>query len=212
MNTIIFVSNIYNSSKSNKYTINNNNSTHTMSSAHNQQLTELRSKYNSPHILFFISRSKNANIVVYEGKLDSATGQLDSKNPVIVYWLDIDPAYVKKNRSKGITSDRSELNTLENNFAYGLSSKPYSGNETKNNNGYKVELVALPSRAVYVYTENNNGQTIVKAYMIINGKPANIQRIYVKSTDRMIGLPKVDYVEVEGVYDDGSKAYEKITP
>ena len=46
--------------------------------------------------------------------------------------------------------------------------------------------------------------------MMINNKPANIQRVYVKSVDRMIGLPKVEYIELHGYYDDNSIAYEKV--
>lgn len=162
----------------------------------NQQLQTLRSSYKSPHILFYIARSKNENIVVYEANV--VNNEFHSKNPVNVYWLDIDPAYVKKNRAKGITTDKSELNTLENNFAYGVSCEPYTGPETNNQQGYKIKLVALPERIVYIYKSNdNNGQVLIKAYMYINKKLANIERIYVKSTDRMIGLPKVDYAEVE---------------
>lgn len=162
----------------------------------NQQLQSLRTKYNAPRILFYIARSKNENIVVYEANVQN--GALDSKQPVLVYWLDIDPEYVKKNRAKGITTDKSELNTLENNFAYGVSFEAYSGVETRNIQGYKVKLVALPARIVYVYTTtDSSGAVVVKATMYINKRVAFIERIYVKSTDRMIGLPKVDYAEVE---------------
>ena len=50
-------------------------------------------------MIFYIARSKNENIVVYDGNMKEGTGTLDEKNPVKVYWLDIDPEYVKKNRS-----------------------------------------------------------------------------------------------------------------
>jgi hypothetical protein len=44
---------------------------------------------------------------------------LDSKKPVDVYWMDVDPEYQKKARAKGITTDKSELNMVEKQFAYG---------------------------------------------------------------------------------------------
>ena len=91
----------------------------------------------------------------------------------------------------------------------GLSSEAYTGTETHHTPGYRIKLVALPERYLYVYTTSAPNHH-VKGYMMINNKPANIQRVYVKSVDRMIGLPKVEYIELHGYYDDNSIAYEKV--
>src|SRR5689334_25158042 len=58
--------------------------------------------------LFYIERSKNANIVKYDARLDS-TGQLRAKSPVDVYWLMF-----------ATDSSREDLNWVESKFAYGF--------------------------------------------------------------------------------------------
>jgi hypothetical protein len=65
-----------------------------------------------PAHLFTIERSKNANLVVYDARL-TASGELDPKNPVVVYWL--------MNAQKG---EREELNRVERNRAYGFDVAP----------------------------------------------------------------------------------------
>ena len=115
------------------------------------QLSELRAA--SPNVLFVIGRSKNLNIVVYEAKL-AGSGELDSKEPVVVYWLDLDPAYQKQKRDKGVTSDRLELNYIEKTLAYGLSSQPDSGRPGH----HTVHLVAFKTRAVDVYFDRAKGR------------------------------------------------------
>ncbi len=163
-----------------------------------RQLSDLR--VSSPNILFFIARSKNANIVVYEANVKD--GKLDPKDPVTVYWLDIDPEYVKKNRAKGVMTDRSELNTLEKQFAYGLSS------ESAGNGKYKISLVAFKERPVYVdYDSASNKLT---CQMQINGSMSDLYRVFINATDRMIGLPKVNFVELTGVDGSGNGIQEKI--
>jgi hypothetical protein len=56
---------------------------------------------------------------VYEALRSGDKKELDHKKPMDVYWMDIDPAYVKETRKKGKMDDRSDLNTIEKQFAYG---------------------------------------------------------------------------------------------
>jgi hypothetical protein len=56
-------------------------------------------------------------VVVYEAK--HAGGKFDAAAPCAVYWMDIEPEYVKANRAKGIMSDRSDLGMMESSMAYG---------------------------------------------------------------------------------------------
>ena len=62
-------------------------------------------------VLFWIERSKNKNIVVYEAEKTEDT--LDHYNNVVGYWLKIEPSYVAKNRQKGKKDDRVEINMVE---------------------------------------------------------------------------------------------------
>jgi len=166
------------------------------------QLAELRAK--SPHILFVIGRSKNLNIVVYEAKVSG--GELDAKEPVVVYWLDLDPAYQKQKRDKGVSSDRLELNYIEKTMAYGLSS---AANTAKPGH-YTVSLVAFPKRAVDVYFDKAKGRPV--ALIEINGQQCELIRIFVSATDSWTGLPKVQYVDVIGVDSQGRQVSERIAP
>ena len=168
------------------------------------QLAELRAT--SPHILFVIGRSKNLNIVVYEARLNQRGDELDSKEPVIVYWLDLDPAYQKQKRDKGITSDRLELNYIEKTMAYGLSSSPHP---TKPGH-HTVQLVAFSKRAVDVYFDQAKGRAV--AMIEINGQQCELIRIFVAATDSWTGLPKVQHVDVIGLDAHGKQVTERITP
>ena len=102
-------------------------------------------------VVLVISRSKNENKVVYSARRmqnptpGSKFEMLDPKDPIEIYWLDIDPEYIKKvsskpscsavivfvgsirllclasqNRAKGVMSDRMGLNGIEKKLAYGF--------------------------------------------------------------------------------------------
>jgi len=172
------------------------------SSASDNQIAQLRST--SPHVLFFIARSKNKNIVVYEAILESDSSGLKKDKPIEVYWLDLDPAYQEKKRKKGITSDREELGSIEKQFAYGVS-------WTVDGNKYHLKLVALPDRAVSLVWDAATKSA--HCLIPINGKSAWLERVYVDSTDSFIGLPKVNFVIIEGVDPESkAKVSEKIIP
>lgn len=74
-------------------------------------------KLENPHVVFFICRNKNRNIVVYEAKMDA--GVLKPDDPLDGYWLDIDPEYQAKARTAGRADDRVDLNFFERKMAYG---------------------------------------------------------------------------------------------
>ena len=168
------------------------------------QLAELRRT--SPNILFVIGRSKNLNIVVYEAKLAASGTEVDSKEPVTVYWLDLDPAYQKQKRDKGVASDRLELNYIEKTMAYGLSSQPHASKAGH----HTVQLVAFSKRAVDVYFDSAKGRAV--AMIEINGVQCELLRIFVSATDSWTGLPKVQHVDVIGLDAQGKQVTERITP
>lgn len=166
------------------------------------QIDDLRKS--NPNILFIIGRSKNKNIVVYEANLKN--NELDPTNPVIVYWLDLDPEYVKANRAKGIMTDREELNMIEKKFAYGLSSEPVAGKPGT----YKVILVAFKDRPVIVSFDKENNK--LQCEMQIKGEMCQLGKVFIDATDRMIGLPKVNHVDVSGINSKGEFVTERIIP
>ena len=115
-------------------------------------------------------------MVVYEAKREGgADGLLHKKEPAIVYWLDIDPAYQAKNRKKGIMTDRSGLNMIEKKLAYGITC-------TDNGNGsYNVKLVAFPNRPLSLSLDAKGTPRL--RFEIDGHSDAVLRRIYVKSVE-----------------------------
>lgn len=145
---------------------------------------------NKKCILFWIARSKNENIVVYEA--EKSNGNVNHYNSVNGYWLDIDPEYVKKARQKGITTDRAKLTYLEKKMAYGYSlSKSTQEQELGK---YRLSLVALQAIECYLITDENGDPHL---QVIINGKECYLRKVYVAAKEGWI--PTVLYIEIFGI-------------
>ncbi len=125
--------------------------------------------------LFKIERSKNKNIVQYDACL-LQNGSVSESNPVDAYW-------VLANGKK------EELSVLESQQAYGIASKEKLGE-----NKFRIELSALKDRNIIVQKIKGKYRALVK----INGKSAVLEKVYVKSEDQTLSLPKVDYVDLFG--------------
>lgn len=72
-----------------------------------------------PTVVCVLTRSCNANVVVYEANI-TPSGRLDRKDPISVYWLDLDPELRARRRAKGILHDYEKLSFLERTMAYGV--------------------------------------------------------------------------------------------
>ena len=141
--------------------------------------------------LFIIERSKNANVVHYDARL-TADGKLDPKEPVIVYWVML-----------AEDGRRKELSWIEKKKAYGFEIEPDPSVK-----GYKMTLVADPQRPITVKQERD----AVRAEGIIDGRPAVLEKMYIKASDGLTG-PKVEYLELYGKdLQTGGKRYQKIIP
>ena len=168
------------------------------------QVSQIRAQ--NPDILFIIERSKNQNIVVYEAnRMVGDRKRLDSKNPLQVYWLDIDPEYVKAARRKGKMHDREELGSIEKRMAYGFSSEGISGNPSV----YRIKLVAFPQREITLYLDS---QGRAYALMEISGVQSQLKSVYIHSEERRFALPKVKYIDLEGLDAKGNMIKERIVP
>jgi len=139
--------------------------------------------------LFIIQRSKNANVVHYDARL-TAAGKLDPNEPVIAYWV----LLAQDGR-------REELSSIEKKMAYGFSTKPDPSVK-----GYKMTVVAVPKGEITVRKVGD----AIRAELIIDGRPAVLERIYINATDGLLG-PKVRYIELYGKdIETEEKRYQKI--
>ncbi len=140
--------------------------------------------------LFKIERSKNKNIVQYNLCLLKNSNISDS-NPVEAYW-------VLANGKK------EELSAVESMQAYGVASKEKMGE-----NKFRINLAAVKDREIIIQKIKGKYKALVK----INGEPSILERVYVKSEDQALGLPKVDYVDLFGRSVKANKPVkERITP
>jgi hypothetical protein len=125
--------------------------------------------------LFFIERSKNKNYVQYDVRL-TKTNDLPASNPVAAHW-------VLEN------GGHEELSPIERKYAYGVVRQ-----EKLDKDRFKVFLAALKGWEIIVERINDS----FKAVVFINGRESILQKIYIKSEETRVGLPRVLYIELFG--------------
>jgi hypothetical protein len=137
--------------------------------------------------LFIIARSKNANIVRYDIHR-TPDGRLDGAHPVEAYWLML-----------AENGHREELSWMERELAYGFSVSKVD------TNGFSLQLSAFRQREIRVEYSNASYQ----ARVFILGRRATLNEIFVR-TDEGGLLPRVQYVELRGMTDDGIAVMERV--
>src|SRR4030042_6244354 len=141
--------------------------------------------------LFIIKRSKNANVVHSDAQL-TADGKLDSKEPVIAYWV-----------MRAEDGRREELSWIEKKKGYGFDIKP-----APSVNGYKMTLMAAPQQQITVKKAGD----AIRAEMVIGGRLAVLEKIYINASDGLTGS-KVHYIMLYGKdLKTGGKRSQKIVP
>jgi hypothetical protein len=136
--------------------------------------------------LFKIERNKNANVVMYDIRLDSS-GEIDKKNPIDAYWL----LYAKQGQ-------RQEIKSFEK--------RAYGYIVTKNSdNSYTLVLQSVKDRPIKIILANGTP----KAEILINNEKAYLSSVYVQASDALI--PKVHYLLLTGINPSiGKQITEKI--
>ena len=139
--------------------------------------------------LFIIERSKNANTVHYDARL-TADGELDSTEPVIVYWV-----------LRAEDGRRKELNWIEKTMGYGFEIKP-----SPSAGGYEMTMVAAPQRPIIVKKEGN----AVRAELVIDGHLAIVEKMYINASGGD-SWPQVHSIELYGTdVQTAEKRFERI--
>jgi len=153
-------------------------------------------KKEHPYFLFAISRSKNKNLVIYEANVRKETGTLDLNDPVLVYWMDIDPEYVKSARQRGKMNDREDLNFMERSMAYGYDTVAKAADAKS----VTVELVALSKVVTFKQMTvrlDPESHAVAQVTLLSDNTPRNVRRFHVTSEDTWFG-PDVKRVEMWG--------------
>jgi hypothetical protein len=141
--------------------------------------------------LFIVERSKNANVVHYDAQFTD-DGNLDPKEPVIAYWV----LLAEDGR-------RKKLSWIERKKAYGFTIE-----SDRSGNSYKMTMVAVPEHQITVKQEKD----AVRAETDIDGRRAVLEKMYINTTNGLLG-PKVLSIEVYGRdLQTGEKLYKKLLP
>ncbi len=141
--------------------------------------------------LFHIKRNLNSNIVVYAANVNEK-GYLVTKNPMKAYWV--------MNAEKG---QREKLNFVERRMAYGFTCK-----KTEQPNVYRLKLVADKTR-VFILKQHTPFQPEI--YTSINGKMQKLKSMRIEA-DNSGFMPKVKYIELQGIDDNGIVSTERYIP
>lgn len=152
---------------------------------------ESLSKNRPTQHLFKIERSKNENIVQYDVQM-KADGKLDSKEPVIAYWVRL----AKDGR-------KEDLKWAEKNFAYGFKVKYNAKTNTAT-----MDMVAKINRKIKVYEVEGR----YRAVTTIDGQSAYLNKIFISSKGKGVST-KVTSIELFGKDEEtGEDRHEKLTP
>ncbi len=145
----------------------------------------------SPNRLFYIARSKNANVVCYDANFNK-NGELDQNNPIKVYWI---------NRTDN-PGHQDGLSYVQRQFAYGYDF------DKQSDGSYIITLVAFKERKL---TLKQTGKNKGICSLLINKKPAILKKIFIQTEPD--SFRKVQYAELEGISaDDGKIVKERVHP
>ncbi|ETM33338.1 hypothetical protein PPTG_18129 [Phytophthora nicotianae INRA-310] len=134
-----------------------------------------------PNVAFIIQRSNNSNTVVYAGVKSADGKSLDTTTPIKVYWI----MYEKEG------NPREDLNMIERNTAYGVTSKP-----SDVPGEHLASIASLRDRDCVLRLDKHGN---VMALTTINGKKGMLlRRVFVQMTTSW-GIPTVDFVDIFGV-------------
>lgn len=141
--------------------------------------------------LFTIERSKNANVVQYDVRVDE-NGKLAKKKPVVAYWI-----------RPGKDERIRKLSWIQRTFAYGFKAKLNKARDSAT-----LDLVADIGRLIHVNLVDGN----YLASMRIDGVESYVERLYIKSTGSGAST-SVDYIDLQGRgVESGEQHYERFIP
>jgi Domain of unknown function (DUF4833) len=138
--------------------------------------------------LFVLEKSTNGNVVHYDARI-SPDGELDAREPVVVYWIMSD-------------GRRQDLTLLERLKVYGISVR------RRNRNSFQVALTSFRERVIDVYREGD----VVRARTTIGGRAAYLAKIYVtvSKPSPWSGAKSIELIGTDTI--TGDQVHETILP
>lgn len=129
--------------------------------------------------LFYVQRSSNTNAIVYDANV-TRDGNLNETEPVKIYWL----RYAED-------STTEDLNYIQRKYAYGINAKAMADQKNK----YILQFVSYAKKHLYLMAKPNGKYA---AYMNINGKLAELKRVWIQLNGGTFWFPTIEYVELVG--------------
>jgi hypothetical protein len=130
--------------------------------------------------LFYIQRTKNTNAIVYETNR-GPDGKIIVDDPIKIFWI--------RYSSDSSTED---LSAIQRKYAYGVTSRSYNGQK----NAFVIQFVAYKKKNIFLLPKDNGKKYV--AYVNINGKLAELKRIFVATNGGTFWFPTIEYVELSG--------------
>lgn len=131
-------------------------------------------------LLFYIQRSHNKNTIAYELNF-STDKNLNMEQPVHPYWIRYEEG-----------GARQELSYIQRRYAYGLKSQLIN----KENLTFKMYFVSYSKKYFQLMKSPKDNQ--IKAYISLNNKFIEIQKIFIKTDGGTFWFPVVKYIDVSG--------------
>ncbi|HQW21849.1 MAG TPA: DUF4833 domain-containing protein [Bacteroidia bacterium] len=130
--------------------------------------------------LFYVQRSKNTNAIVYDlNRLPDGTP--DPKNPISIYWI-----------RYAVDSTKEELSYIQQKYAYGLVSRPYNNQK----NAYVLQFVSYDKKNFYLLPTGVPKK--YAAFTNINGKLAELKKVFIMLNGGTFWFPTIEYIEMVG--------------
>jgi hypothetical protein len=132
------------------------------------------------NLLFYIQRSHNKNTIAYELNF-SDDKKINPEQPIHPYWIRYEEGGAKQ-----------ELSYIQRNYAYGLKFQLID----KQNESYKIYFVSYSKK--YILLMKSPKDNKFRAYISLNNKSIEIQKIFIKTDGGTFWFPVVKYIDVSG--------------
>ena len=139
-------------------------------------------EYSKPHLYPVPPTTENSLFyaIVYDlNRLPDGTP--DPTNPIHIYWI----RYASD-------STTEELSYIQQKYAYGLVSRPYNGQK----NAYVIQFVSYDKKNFYLLPTSTPKK--YAAFTNINGKLAELKKVFIMLNGGTFWFPTIEYIELIG--------------